>query len=494
MNQWVHRHSEALWEASRALQRIQKDDNKYSSSARSSTGNSSWTGSRAGDTQRYPPYQAHSSTHEPFDENGRLRQEEGPEFEEAEARSQHSQSWWWHDQGWQDWQEGSWRSSEFRPPASWETEVSEFLPDFLSGFLLLHRSGLDAAERGNILAAIRGEFSTAAVEQALKEQWSDEDLQKRDRLKHSANFVDEDEEDLAALAADPVDMPDPSLDPEGHSAFVAEQETIESALEAIKFQKRTLREARFRQQQMKQSRKFYPNSKYQGGGKWQHGNSSSRDSTMVKCLKCGGPHNTHACTKKDTANLSEEQAEVVFNATIDDQPGMAVAQAAQSALNSTDLSEKIAAGLAVIDCGATSTLGSVTAVEALMKKNIQACGKDRVQVDPDLRPTFRFGNNSTKSCISTVQLGVDMGSKSGQMQIHVHDVPDQPILVSVKSLKALGAILDFSRNEVIYTKVCDRSVVPLQVAANGHLLMPLTGDLLAGSHQRATSFKSLAHE
>ena len=93
-----------------------------------------------------------------------------------------------------------------------------------------------------------------------------------------------------------------------------------------------------------------------------------------------------------------------------------------------------------------------------------------------------------------MQLGVDMGSKSGQMQIHVHDVPDQPILVSVKSLKALGAILDFSRNEVIYTKVCDRSVVPLQVAANGHLLMPLTGDLLAGSHQRATSFKSLAHE
>lgn len=129
-----------------------------------------------------------------------------------------------------------------------------------------------------------------------------------------------------------------------------------------------------------------------------------------------------------------------------------------------------------------------------MRKNIEACGRDRIQVDPDLKPVFRFGNNSTKSCISTVQLGVDMGPKSGQLQIHVHEVPDQPILLSVQPLRSLGAILDFSRNEVIYTKVCDKSVVLLQVADNGHLMMPLCGNLLAGSKQRATAFVSLSHE
>ena len=37
-------------------------------------------------------------------------------------------------------------------------DVQDFLPDFLTAFLLLNRSGLDAHERANILAAIRGEF------------------------------------------------------------------------------------------------------------------------------------------------------------------------------------------------------------------------------------------------------------------------------------------------------------------------------------------------
>ena len=32
-----------------------------------------------------------------------------------------------------------------------------------AGFLLLHRAGLDTQEKANILAAIRGEFSTLSV-------------------------------------------------------------------------------------------------------------------------------------------------------------------------------------------------------------------------------------------------------------------------------------------------------------------------------------------
>ena len=43
-------------------------------------------------------------------------------------------------------------------------DVQDFLPDFLTGFLLLNRSGLDAHERANILAAIRGEFWVKTVE------------------------------------------------------------------------------------------------------------------------------------------------------------------------------------------------------------------------------------------------------------------------------------------------------------------------------------------
>ena len=86
------------------------------------------------------------------------------------------------------------------------TEEADFLPDFLVGFLLLHRSGLDANERGNILAALRGEFSVNSVAKALREQWADEDLMKRDRRKEQSLYTayqDEISEDHEAALEPP---------------------------------------------------------------------------------------------------------------------------------------------------------------------------------------------------------------------------------------------------------------------------------------------------
>ena len=71
----------------------------------------------------------------------------------------------------------------YDPPAEWDASDEIFIPEFLAGFLLLHRSGLDVNEKDNVLAAIRGEFSTRSVGRALREQWSDYDLAKRDKLK-----------------------------------------------------------------------------------------------------------------------------------------------------------------------------------------------------------------------------------------------------------------------------------------------------------------------
>lgn len=65
------------------------------------------------------------------------------------------------------------------------------------------------------------------------------------------------------------------------------------------------------------------------------------------------------------------------------------------------------------------------------------------------------------------------------------------MLISKKALKALGAVLDFETGEVIYTKVDRTKVVQLQEAPNGHLLMPLTGNLLDGAKTRSIPFNSL---
>ena len=498
MTEWINRHSESMWEASRALRRVQKEHGALpvqqvteppasNSSQQLSGGRTSWN-------SRQP---AHDGGQGVFDENGRMAEDD----DDVEADRWSSAGWShqsWQRQGWQnwgtdewpknDWQ--SWRSEEFQPPASWETDVQDFLPDFLTGFLLLNRSGLDAHERANILAAIRGEFSVKTVEKALREQWRDDDLSKRDRIKQYANIaLDEGEEPEDEALTVNLDAPDPSQDPHGFEAFMCDQHEIDMALEAIRDKRRTLKEARWRQQQVKMNRKYYPSTPYRSSSRSTAPSSTSHDVVGEKCLACGGRHKTSSCpVKSQKANLVEEEAEVAFSAT-----DLEMATPADEGKTSS-LAHNIMQGKGIIDCGATSTLGSVDAIESLMKLNRQNHGRDRVVVDPNQRPTFKFGNNGTRDCISSVDLGVDLGGKVGKLKVHVHDVPNQPVLISVKALKKLGAVIDFSRNEILYKHVDPKAVVSLETASNGHCLMPLGGDLLAGAVMRKQPFSNLADE
>ena len=96
----------------------------------------------------------------------------------------------------------------YDPPSEWDVSDEIFIPEFLAAFLLLHRSGLDVNEKDNVLAATRGEFSTRSVGRSLREQWSEYDLAKRDKLKCGTALMaelDRDDE-LEALLADDLDQ------------------------------------------------------------------------------------------------------------------------------------------------------------------------------------------------------------------------------------------------------------------------------------------------
>ena len=88
-------------------------------------------------------------------------------------------------------------------------------------------------------------------------------------------------------------------------------------------------------------------------------------------------------------------------------------------------------------------------------------------------------------------MGMEVGNKNGKMEVHVHDSPMQPVLVSRKALKALGAVIDFEEGTIIYKNINKQKVMQLKEAANGHLLMPLTGNLLVGAEDRSRPFESL---
>ena len=240
MTEWINRQSESMWEASRALKRAQKEQVQPHATSDTVTSESGRASRHRG------PTWGTSSQPVVFDDRGRLpEEEEGEEDDDDDDHLEHLQSHdaWssqsWKNYGWNDWYQNDWQQDEWQ-------------------------SGRSAEFRANVLAAIGGEFSLKNVEKALQEQWRDDDLAaKRVRAKQYANFALEEEEDPEeeGLAAH-SEAPNPAEDPQGYEAFMGEQQEINLALEAIKDKRRTVKEARWRQQQVKMNRKFYPTSSY----------------------------------------------------------------------------------------------------------------------------------------------------------------------------------------------------------------------------------------
>lgn len=146
-------------------------------------------------------------------------------------------------------------------------------------------------------------------------------------------------------------------------------------------------------------------------------------------------------------------------------------------------------GMAIIDGGATSTVGSVDALEKIQEINREQ-GKDR-PCSLEERPSFRFGNNGRKTCMSTAHLPVPLGGVMGNMRVHVHDVPGQPVLLSIAALRHLGAIIDFEKDEMILRNICADRVIPLERTFGGHQVFPLTQDIFKDSVKRDKPFSTL---
>ena len=496
MTEWISRHSESLWEASIALRRVQRDHE----------GHMPRPGRHRESREQTWPSEAMSRASDhvtvrsgPFRDDGRLDELDDEQYPSTTS-NQGEDHWSWNDwgQSWTEsqdkWGKASWYSDEYAPPHSWDASDEIFIPEFLAGFLLLHRSGLEPSEKANILGSIRGEFSTTSVGRALREQWSDQDLAKRDKSKGpSACFV-EDYEDVDEAFMGEESEAFYSEDPDIMEAFAHEQETINEALEAIRTQKATLKEARWNQKQIRLGRNFYTPKPFQKG----HG-KGTKNRGQIQCFRCGGPHVQAQCPRRhDEAKAAAESAEIAFMATTatqetenEDDTSEFVGAAVEAAQVASEVLEQC---MGIIDSGATASLGSIDAMEALAMTNLGDGGDTKMNLDFQKRPTFRFGNGMAKTCVSTAQVQVQAGEKKGQMEVHVHDAPGQPILVSRRALKSLGAVIDFENNEVIYKNVDRRIVVPLIEAANGHLLMPLAGNLLHGGHSRANDFLSLKDE
>ena len=343
-------------------------------------------------------------------------------------------------------------------------------------------SGLDVMERNVLHAELRGEFGVRAVEEVLRKHWSDSDIRKRDAEKGCflANYSghDELEEEWGHMGeCDPM-----SLEAEGFSvdeieAMVAEEERARSAMTAIQDNRRTLRDARARQHAVKMSRQFYGRPAASGGR-----DDSNRARTPIKCFRCGGPHRIAECKEKpkqsSQGHMAEEAAPSVFwNERVEDMAGVCdtIPDQSQSFISTT---QAVAEGKAVLDGGATRTIGSITALERVTDLNTRKRGATGVaNIDFSDRPVFGLGNSSKNQCASTADLQVPMAGRLGTMKVHALDEGSAPILLSIHSLRRLGAVIDFEHDLAVFRHVDPRKMIRLERSSAGHQLMPLTDDI-----------------
>ena len=132
-------------------------------------------------------------------------------------------------------------------------------------------------------------------------------------------------------------------------------------------------------------------------------------------------------------------------------------------------------GHAILDSGATDSIGSLEALQQLMDIRFAKFGHKDVHVY-EQNKKFRFGNGQTQRAESFVEIPQFVGGKPVHLGIHTLDAPGVPLLISIQTLTKLEAVVDFGHDVMRLHGVDEESWIPLVRGRNGHLLLDLTKD------------------
>ena len=533
MNDYITRKSEVYARAKQALMRVQqykktRNGPTTASSTSSQSNWSTWQHSQWQSWQDNDQYDRWHDCHETTSTSHQGAGQEGPDEDHDDQQTSQAMT---PADPWAAWQRYGPRDEH----EAWVHE-EELLPEFLQAWYLLADAGLNAQERNMIQTAIGETYTIQRMSQELRTQWPEEDLLRRDQLPqarasgfwHEKKEDSEDEEtdgemtSAAALIAN-------GMNDEGIALMTAAVEAEEEAMTALHQAKRTLREARAKQHQVKLSRQYYKTTeKTYKDGKPTGGAGTSG----VKCFRCGGPHKVAQCPdrqapRREQAHQAQEEAPFVcfsdhhmkenedgyFTADegVDDwdyevknhegdlqeiekstttgddteihqqsswytEEAYATEDAGRNRQKTTE--EAIQMGYGIIDGGATRTLASVHALEAMVNENLRKHQDGRVlEVDTDNQPLFGFGNSSREKCLSTAKMKIVANQKDGVLTVHTLDKGVGPMLLSIATLRALKAVIDFEEDLICFRAIDPDRVIQLERSQAGHQLLSMTDDL-----------------
>ena len=88
--------------------------------------------------------------------------------------------------------------------------------------------------------------------------------------------------------------------------------------------------------------------------------------------------------------------------------------------------------------------------------------------------------------MSTAWLRVQAGGRDGELKVHTLDRGSSPILFSIETLRALGAIIDFENDLAVFRHLDPKRIIELERSCTGHQLLPLCEDW----YQKSTPAKA----
>ncbi|CAE7499645.1 unnamed protein product, partial [Symbiodinium sp. CCMP2456] len=201
-----------------------------------------------------------------------------------------------------------------------------------------------------VITAAGGDFGTARIIQELRSQFPDAELKKRDASrKHQQSYLgsiaEEEASDEDEGQGEMSFVAEEELTPEGMALWSEASGEAESALAALHQARRTLRDARQRQHNVKMNRQYFRSSR------------GPRDDSQMTCLACGKKgHRMSACPQGAAPNKPRDKESAPFVCFAGETEKAGTVEAALG----TGIPTSVAMhqGKCVVDSGATKSIGS----------------------------------------------------------------------------------------------------------------------------------------
>ena len=80
-----------------------------------------------------------------------------------------------------------------------------------------------------------------------------------------------------------------------------------------------------------------------------------------------------------------------------------------------------------------------------------------------------------------------------RLRVHALDRGQVPILLSIDTLKKLGAIVDYGRDEAVFRSVDPQRCVKLETTVTCHQILPLTKDFMKQGYPLEAPVSRIGH-